>query len=189
METALSFRNRDEWRYWLMQNHDKERGLWLRIRKKHARGEGITYGEAVEEALCFGWIDSTVRKGDDEAFVQWFAPRSKGSIWSAANKMRAERLIAEGKMTGAGLAKIEEAKRNGNWEKALGTPRPEAMPDDFQKALQSNRAAKEFFERLSATDQYYFVYWVLSSRRDETRRKRIRDSVEKLSLKKRLTDQ
>ena len=186
MDELLQFKNRDEWRAWLAENHSRSKGAWLVISKKHARKAGLSYEEAVEEALCFGWIDSIVKKRDAETFQQWFAPRRENSIWSVSNKRRAEKLIAEGKMTHAGMEKIEAAKRNGSWQQALGTP-TDLVPEDFQKALNSNTEAKQFFESLNKTDRYFYVYWITRAKKDATRRERILKAMERLSLGKRMT--
>src|SRR5574341_588687 len=113
----LLFRSREELRSWLEKNHDKKAGIWMIYYKKHSRKESIPYDDAVEEALCYGWIDSTVKKYDEERYIQRFTPRKDKSIWSELNKRRVEKMIREGKMTDAGLQKINEAKRNGYWNK------------------------------------------------------------------------
>jgi uncharacterized protein YdeI (YjbR/CyaY-like superfamily) len=187
METPLKFTNRDEWRLWLTENHDKSKGAWLLIGKKNSKNAFLSYEDAVEEALCFGWIDGIVKKRDAETFLQWYAPRRTHSIWSVSNKKRAERLIAEGRMAEAGLRKIEEARRNGNWEQTLGTPK-EMIPKDFQKALDSNKKAKQFFLGLSKTNRYMYAYWISSAKKEATKQQRITKALERLSVGKKLTD-
>ena len=187
MEAPLKFTNRDEWRLWLTENHDKSKGAWLLTGKKNSKRALLCYEDAVEEALCFGWIDGIVKKKDAETFLQWYAPRTKRSIWSVSNKRRVEKLIAEGRMTEAGLRKIEEARRNGNWEQTLGTPK-DVIPKDFQKALDSNKKAKQFFLSLSKTNRYMYVYWISSAKKETTRQQRIAKAVELLSVAKKLMD-
>jgi uncharacterized protein YdeI (YjbR/CyaY-like superfamily) len=188
MDELLQFKNRAGWRAWLAENHSKSKGTWLAISKKHAKNAALSYEEAVEEALCFGWIDSIVKKRDVETFQQWFAPRRENSIWSVSNKRRAEKLMAEGKMTHAGMAKIEAAKRSGSWQQALGTP-TELVPEDFQKELGSNEKAKRFFASLTKTDRYFYVYWIASSKKPATRQERILKAIDRLAHGKRLTQE
>jgi uncharacterized protein YdeI (YjbR/CyaY-like superfamily) len=109
--------NREEWRTWLKENHETEKEIWLVFFKKNSGKPGIIYEDAVEEAICFGWIDSLVKKIDDQSYSQKFTPRTVKAGWSVSNKIRAERMIQQGRMTQAGLDKIREAKENGNWEK------------------------------------------------------------------------
>ncbi len=188
MDELLQFKNRGEWRAWLAENHSRPRGAWLVISKKHFENAALPYEDAVEEALCFGWIDSIVKKRDTETFQQWFAPRRENSPWSVSNKLRVEKLIAEGKMAQAGMAKIEAAKRSGNWEEARGTP-TEHVPEDFQKALDSNQKAKRFFESLSKTNRYFYVYWITNAKKDSTRRERILKATDRLAQGKLMTQE
>jgi uncharacterized protein YdeI (YjbR/CyaY-like superfamily) len=187
MEAPLKFINRDEWRVWLAENHNKSKGAWLLIGKKNSKNAFLSYEDAVEEALCFGWIDSIVKKRDVETFLQWYASRRTHSIWSVSNKRRAEKLIAEGRMTEDGLRKIEEARRNGNWEQTLGTPK-DVIPKDFRNALDSNKKAQQFFLSLSKTNRYLYVYWISSAKKETTRQQRIAKAVERLSIGEKLTD-
>jgi uncharacterized protein YdeI (YjbR/CyaY-like superfamily) len=187
MEASLKFRNRDEWRVWLSENYDKNKGVWLLIGRKNSKTAFLHYEEAVEEALCFGWIDGIVKKKDAEAFLQWYVPRRAHSIWSVSNKRRVERLVAAGKMAEAGFKMIEEAKRNGSWVQTLGTP-TEVIPEDFQMALDSNEKAKQFFLSLSKTNRYFYVYWITSAKKEMTRKERIAKAVGRLSVGKKLAD-
>ena len=187
MEASLKFRNRDEWRVWLSENYDKNKGVWLLIGRKNSKTAFLHYEEAVEEALCFGWIDGIVKKKDAEAFLQWSVPRRAHSIWSVSNKRRVERLVAAGKMAEAGFKMIEEAKRNGSWVQTLGTP-TEVIPEDFQMALDSNEKAKQFFLSLSKTNRYFYVYWITSAKKEMTRKERIAKAVGRLSVGKKLAD-
>ncbi|MGP8234412.1 MAG: YdeI/OmpD-associated family protein [Limisphaerales bacterium] len=174
----------------MAKNHDKEEsGVWLVFCKRQTGKRSVEYEEAVEEALCFGWIDSLVKRIDDEQYCRKFTPRKSGSGWSNSNKERAEKIIKEGRMTEFGLAKIKAAKKLGTWEK---NPRPEIkmeMPPELSDALARNRRAGEFFEKLAPTYQKHFMAWIASAKRAETKAARLQESMillargEKLGLK------
>jgi uncharacterized protein YdeI (YjbR/CyaY-like superfamily) len=132
---TLYITDRNDWRNWLKINHESVNEIWLIYYKKHTGKKRIPYNDAVEEALCFGWIDTTVRKVDDEIYMQKYLPGKKYSKWSEINKKRAEKMISEGKMTQAGQEKIDSAKKNGNWENAYGKKEKQEIPDDLLKAL------------------------------------------------------
>jgi uncharacterized protein YdeI (YjbR/CyaY-like superfamily) len=174
--------SRAKWRSWLAENHDKEeQGIWLVFFKKGTQKASLEYDEAVGEALCFGWIDSVVRRIDDEKYCRKFTPRRPGSVWSDLNKRRVASLIREDRMTEFGLAKIEEAKRRGRWEI---NPRPEipsTIPKAFAEALKRNRSAREFFERLAPTYRKQYIGWIVGAKRLETQRNRTRDAVKRLA--------
>src|SRR5271157_3025485 len=142
--------SRAQWRTWLAGNHDKEeRGIWLVFYKRGAGRPSVAYEESVEEALCFGWIDSIIKRIDDDRYCRKFTPRRGDSRWSNTNKKRVEKLIKEGRMTQFGLAKIEAAKRSGNWDV---DPRPAInldIPPQLSEALARNRKAKDFFDKLA----------------------------------------
>ena len=181
---------RGQWRRWLAENHDKEgNGIWLVFYKKRTGGASLDYEESVEEALCFGWIDSIIKRIDDDKYCRKFTPRKHDSRWSNTNKKRAEKIIKEGRMTGFGLAKVEAAKRSGIWEI---DPRPVIttdIPQELAEALAGNRKAKDFFEELAPTHQKHFIGWIVTAKREETRAKRLQESLallasgEKLGLK------
>lgn len=170
------FASRAAWRRWLRSNHESASGVWLQFYKKNAARASVTYVEAVEEALCFGWIDSLVKSLDEQSYIQLFTPRKQKSAWSRSNKERVERLIAAGLMTPAGLEKIELARRNGSWE-SLDSVEALEIPDDLRRALARNRKARENFEKLSPSRKKQFLYRVSGARRPETRRKRIREVI------------
>src|SRR5437868_2610415 len=138
-------KTRNAWRSWLQKNHAKSPGIWLIYNKKSAGKKRLEYAEAVEEALCFGWIDSTLRPLDEEMYMQRFTPRKPKSGWSGLNKKRIEKMIAEGLMTNAGLEKIEQAKKDGSWS-SLDHIDALHLPEDFEKALSKNRKAKINFD-------------------------------------------
>ena len=183
---SKSFGDRDEWRAWLAENHQTVKELWLIIHKKHTGRAGLTYVEALEEALCFGWIDGILKRIDDEKHTIRFSPRRKNSIWSEHNKKRVRRLIKEGRMTDAGLAKIREAKANGQWDKAVEREDITVIPAELAKALAGNEQARLNFENLAPSYRRQFIYWVAVARRDETRRKRIEETIDLLVRNKKL---
>ena len=153
--------SRDGWRQWLAENHGKEKkGIWLVFCRKETGKPSLEYGAAVEEALCYGWIDSIVKRIDDVSYCRKFSPRKENSCWSSLNRQRAERTIQEGRMTPCGLAKIEAAKRLGTWE---GGQRPviqTEMPPDLSDALMENKRAKDFFDQLAPVCRKQFILWI-----------------------------
>ncbi|MHB8094034.1 MAG: YdeI/OmpD-associated family protein [Candidatus Aminicenantales bacterium] len=171
------FKNRKEWRSWLEKHHDKEKGIWLLYYKKGSGKSSITYAEALEEALSFGWIDSTARKVDGERYMQKYTPRNERSLWSALNKERVARLIAEGRMTEHGLAKIEAAKRNGCWTRIDAVDRGLEVPRDLLEALEGDREAGKLFARMAPSSRKLFSWWVASARKPETRARRIVETI------------
>ena len=177
-DKAHFYTSRAMWRTWLQQNHGGSGGIWLAIAKKHA--DGLHYDDAVEEALCYGWIDSTVRKLDEDYFQQWYSPRRAGSIWSRSNKQRVERLIAEGKMTTAGLAVVNRARDDGSWD-ALDQVEKLAVPDDLGRVLAENHQARKAYEELPPSQKKQYLYWINSAKRDDTRERRVRETIERLT--------
>jgi len=178
-DDAFCFANRDEWRDWLFQNHTISNEIWIVYHKKKSRFKSITYNEAVEEALCFGWIDSTVRTIDEERYMQKFTPRKKKSVWANTNKERVKKMIDIGKMTEFGMAKVEEAKANGNWEKSYGSAaKNKDIPKDLMEALSSNKIAYTNFMNFAPSYQRTYVFWIQFSKKEETRKRRIQKVVE-----------
>lgn len=168
--------NRKEWRQWLEENHHLEKSVWLIYHKKSARIPTITWSEAVEEALCFGWIDSLSKPLDEKRFMQFFSKRKPGSGWSKINKEKVKKLIEAGLMTLSGFETIETAELNGSW---FLLDRVEALiiPDDLGKALAEKPAAHNFFQKLSRSDKRGLLQWLVFAKRDETRQKRIIEIV------------
>ena len=177
MGKPLHITSRDDWRAWLEENHATEKEIWLLHYKKHAGKPGIPYEDAVEEALCFGWIDGIMRRIDEEKYALRYSPRKSGSIWSETNKKRAERMIEQGRMTDAGLAKIKEAKKNGEWRKATLREDTTNIPLDLKKALEANEKARHNFESLAPSYRKQFIWWITSAKMHETRRRRIQKIV------------
>ena len=176
MEKHL-FTNREQWRQWLKEHHESESEVWLIYYKKHTGKQSILYKEAVKEALCFGWIDSKVRRIDDEKYMQRYTPRKNDSNWSKSNKKRVKDLIAAGLMTQAGLEKIEIAKLNGSWNRLDEIETDIVVPDDLIAALAENPIAVEIFESFAPSHKKQYLWWLKSAKRAETREKRIREIV------------
>jgi len=177
----LGFQNRDEWRLWLEQHHATQNEAWLVILKNRASRPGVYLEEAVEEAVCFGWIDSFMKGSIGEFYYLRFTPRKPGSVWSVSNLQRVERLIAQGKLTEAGMAKVREAKENGEWEAAVRLEDTSSLPEDLSRALESDPAARAIFEKLPASQKKQALYWLASAKTEATRLKRIRQIVERVS--------
>ncbi len=180
------FRSRNEWRMWLEENHSSEREVWAIIYKKKSGKIGLRYQEAVEEAICFGWIDSKMQSVDDFRFRLRFSPRKRNSIWSKNNKELAETMIRLGKMKRAGFETVDEAKRNGKWGSAYSSKVPLKIPQDLLEALKENRLAWKNFDESSNSTKLRYIYWIESARKNETRRKRITDVVKKANQKSQL---
>ena len=177
----MKVKDRKAWRAWLLKNHVKEVKAWLVIPHKGSRATDLDYNSAVEEALCFGWVDSTANKYDPRNSVQYFAPRKPGSQWSITNHARVERLTEEGLMTPAGQAVIDLAKRNGTWE-VLVAAQNTVVPDDLQRALNKRRTALKHFTAFPPSSRRMILEWIASAKRKETRKKRIEETV-KLAAK------
>jgi uncharacterized protein YdeI (YjbR/CyaY-like superfamily) len=179
--------NRGEWRTWLTRNGDSATSVWLAIGEKGNTVTTLNYEQAIEEALCFGWIDSTVRKLDDARYKQLFSRRKPGSTWSRINKERVARLEAEGKIAQAGLAAVELAKQNGSWN-MLDQVESLIVPDDLARALASNPTALENFEAFAPSARKMFLYWIANVKRAEKRAERIAETVRRAAEGRRLTD-
>lgn len=186
MNFKIYVTNREDWRSWLEENHLKEKEVWLIYYKKHTGKPRIPYDDAVEEALCFGWIDSIVRRIDDERYMQKFSPRKDKSGWSESNKKRVKKLTDKGMMAQAGLDKIEAAKKNGSWDRGIESAMSYEMPSELKSALASNKAAKEFFDSLSSSCQKQYIGWIGSAKKEETRQRRAKEALSMLSKKKKL---
>ena len=177
---VLTPSSRSEWRTWLASNVGRREGLWIVYRKKSSSLEGPVYGDLVEEALCFGWIDSRVRRVDDDRVMQWFSPRREGGLWSAVNKERIGRLISQGRMTEVGQATIERAKADGSWFQ-LDQVDALIVPPDLQAALDANPAAVAAYEMLGDSAKKQYLWRIYSAKRPTTRADRIEETIRKLS--------
>lgn len=181
-ENIIEFQSSLIWEQWLGLNHNREEGIWLKIAKKGKGIATVTYLEAVEVALCFGWIDGQMKSVDDVYFVQKFTPRRPKSIWSKINTERAEKLIMEGRMRPPGMAQIEQAKSDGRWDRAYSSAKGMIPPDDFLSLLQKNKVAAEFYNTLNRSNQYAILFRIETAKRPETREKRIKEIIGMLSL-------
>jgi uncharacterized protein YdeI (YjbR/CyaY-like superfamily) len=176
-------RDRNAWRTWLRRHHTSSPGVWLVYYKKDSGVPSVTYPEAVEEALCFGWIDSKLHPVDGLRYRQIFTPRKPKSTWSKINKARVSAMIRAKRMTAAGLARVEEAKRNGSW-RVLDAVENRRMPPDLNRALDANPTARRHFDAFSDSARKLIIRWVTSARRPETRLRRINETVRLASLNK-----
>jgi uncharacterized protein YdeI (YjbR/CyaY-like superfamily) len=180
------FRTARAWRTWLEKHHATAPELWLIFYKKHTGKGGLVYEDAVREALCLGWIDGILKRIDDEKHMVRFSPRRKNSVWSPSNKQRVAELIAAGRMTEVGRAKVEQAKQNGQWDKASAQrPVPE-VPTELTQALVQNKAAQRHFKTLAPSYRRQFIGWIASAKRDATRAKRAAEAVQLLAQNKKL---
>ncbi|MFC1941009.1 YdeI family protein [Chloroflexota bacterium] len=184
IDKALLFSNSKQWRKWLEQNHDTIKDVWLIHYKKNSNKSSVSYQDALEEALCFGWIDSIMKSIDDEKFILKYSPRKTKSIWSKLNKEKAEKLIKAGKMTDAGLIKIEEAKNNGFWDNAYTNKDRDEIPEDLNNALLQNKDALENFHNFANSYWNMYIGWVNSAKTEQTRKRRIAEVVERSWLNK-----
>ncbi|HKT84256.1 MAG TPA: YdeI/OmpD-associated family protein [Solirubrobacterales bacterium] len=175
----IHFASREELESWLEENAGSN-GLWLKIAKKGSGVPSVNYAEALELALCFGWIDSQKRGFDEVYFLQRFTPRRPGGKWSQINREKAEALIAEKKMRPAGLAEVEAAKGDGRWDAAYASQSKAKVPDDLQRELGRNEAAREFFAGLDGANRYAILYRLEEAKKPETRERRLRKFVEML---------
>jgi uncharacterized protein YdeI (YjbR/CyaY-like superfamily) len=169
--------NQKDWRKWLKLNHTKEKAIWLIIWKKDSSRPNLTWGEAVDEALCFGWIDSVKRPIDSERYTQYFSPRKPKSNWSKINKEKIAKLIQNNLMTKAGFDSIETAKQNGSWI-ILDKVEALVIPKDLEVELENFKGSMEYFTSLSKSDKKILLHWVLSAKRPETKQKRILEIAE-----------
>ena len=174
------FRSPADFRKWLAANHSRSEGLWLRIFKKASGRPSITYPEALDEALCFGWIDGLKHSHDEVSWLQKFTPRRARSGWSKINTQHAERLIRAGQMQASGQAQVEAAKNDGRWTAAYDSSIHATFPDDFLKALGKNKNAKAFFDSLNKANRYAIAYRLQTAKRPETRQRRMETILEML---------
>jgi uncharacterized protein YdeI (YjbR/CyaY-like superfamily) len=177
----LSFGSAKGWEDWLAKNHARSRGIWLRFFKKGSGTATITYAEALDAALCYGWIDGQALKHDEQSWLQKFTPRRPKSGWSKNNTIHAERLIEAGRMKPAGRKAIEEAKSDGRWERAYDSPGSAAPPADFLKELDKDPKAKEFFNTLEKRNTYAIIYRLQTAKTPETRARRMKKILKMLS--------
>ena len=179
-----SFRSAEAFEAWLSKNHKKADGLWLKIAKAKSGIKSIAFPDALDIALCYGWIDGLRRGLDDDYYVQKITPRRAKSVWSVINKNKVAQLIKAGRMKEAGLAAIEEAKKNGQWSKAYHSQATITIPEELQKALDKNKNAKQFFEKLSSQNRYAILFRIHQVKREETKTKKIAEFIKMLESNK-----
>lgn len=175
-----------EWENWLTLHHQKSQGVWLRIAKKSAEQASVSYAEALETALCFGWIDGQKKALDEHYWLQCFTPRRPRSIWSKTNCKKALALIEQGRMQPAGLKEIAQAKEDGRWANAYDSASTMSMPEDLALALDAEPAAAAFFATLDSANRYAVLWRVQTAKKAETRAKRIRQYVDMLARKEKI---
>jgi uncharacterized protein YdeI (YjbR/CyaY-like superfamily) len=179
-DPTRAFKDAKAWETWLAKNHKAADGIWMRMAKKASGIKSITYPEALEVALCYGWIDGLKRPESATTWLQRFTPRRRRSIWSEINRNKALGLIAAGRMMAAGLEEVERAKRDGRWDAAYASPKSATMPPDFEKELTRRPKAKAFFKTLSRTNSYAIMWRIQTAKKPETRARRIATYIEML---------
>lgn len=180
-DSTLTFANQAEWESWLELNGSVTSGAWLRLAKRTANQQTVSYAEALESALCHGWIDGQKQAESEHYWLQRFTPRTARSIWSKINKAKAEALIAAGRMQPAGMSEIDRAKQDGRWEGAYSSASKSTIPDDLQKALNANKKAKAFFATLNNQNRYSILFRIQNVKKAETRAKKIARFIEMLA--------
>lgn len=180
------FAKPSDWEAWLAENHGSSQGIWLRLAKKDSGLCSVTYAEALEVALCYGWIDGQKLGESEQAWLQRFLPRSDRSIWSRINREKAQTLIASGRMKPAGHAAIEAAKKNGNWDVAYESPKAATVPPDFQAALDASPQAREFFDSLDRANRYAILFRIQTVKTLETRARKIQEFIQMLERQERI---
>lgn len=171
----VSFLSQDEFEHWLEQNNDNTKGIWVRFFKKDSGMPTIVYNEALDVALCYGWIDGQVKKYDENSYIQKFTPRRPKSMWSKRNIDHVARLLEEGRMKPSGIKEAEKAKNDGRWEKAYDSPGNMVVPEDFIQELTKNEKALEFFGSLNRVNKYSIAWRLQTAKNPETRDKRIKE--------------
>ena len=186
MVQELRPKGRAKWRTWLGKNHETKTEVWVVFYKKHTGKQTLTYNDAVEEALCYGWIDGIRKRIDDQRYKHIFTPRRDNSLWSPSNKKRVARPIKDRLITKAGQAKIDIAKKNGKWNQKPAAEVSFAMPTELKNRLAKNKTAAAFFEGLTPTQRKNFIAWIASAKKPEIRERRAQESVRLLAKKQKL---
>jgi uncharacterized protein YdeI (YjbR/CyaY-like superfamily) len=183
---VLSFASKSAWATWLKNNHAKSPGVWVRLAKKGSGLKSVTRDDALDLALCYGWIDGQGRSDGEQYWLQKFTPRTKRSIWSKRNREKVQALIAGGEMQLSGHAEIERAKSDGRWERAYDSPSTMTIPEDLAAAFERNKRAKAFFETLDSRNRYAVLFRIATAKKTETRARRIEQFVAMLSRNEKL---
>lgn len=181
---VIHFHSQQEWEQWLEENHTTSNGVWLQIAKKDSGMESVSYKEAIDSSLCYGWIDGQSASLDDKFWLQRFTRRSSRSKWSKINCGKIQALTEQGRMKEAGMREVERAKADGRWEKAYDSPRTIVVPEDFQKQLDEHPSARDFFATLNSTNRYAILYQIHEAKRPETRARRIEKYITMLMEEK-----
>ena len=185
-QPVLLFEDQNGWAGWLVENHATSTGVWLKLAKKATGLQSVSYDEALEVALCYGWVDSLKKSYDDTAWLQRFSPRGPKSIWSKINRKKAEDLIQGGQMKAAGLAAVERAQQDGRWDAAYDSQRTAAVPADLQTELDKNETAQAFFTALDSQNRYAILFRIQTAKKPETRARRIEQFVQMLARHEKL---
>jgi uncharacterized protein YdeI (YjbR/CyaY-like superfamily) len=183
---TLTFDTAADWRKWLDEYHSTEEGVWLRFYKKASGIVKLNYAEALDQALCYGWIDGQVKRGDEQFYLQKFTPRRSKSMWSKRNIEHVDRLTKAGLMMPAGLAEVQKAKKNGLWEGAYDAPSQMTIPDYFEDELNKNPKAKAFFDTLNKANVYAIAWRLQTAKTDETRKRRLQKILSMLEAGEKL---
>lgn len=178
--------NREQWRNWLEENHAKQNEVWLVFSKQHTGKPSLSYNDAVEEALCFGWIDGVKRSIDEDHYMHRFTPRKSDSEWSESNKARAQRMLNADKMTPAGEKSIQLAKKNGRWTRRANVRTDFSMPPELNQQLKKNAKAAAFFASLAPSYQRQYIAWIANAKRPETKQRRLDEAIKLLMNGKKL---
>jgi uncharacterized protein YdeI (YjbR/CyaY-like superfamily) len=184
----LAFDSLKKWEQWLSKNHEESAGIWLKFFKKNSGVPTITYDEALDVALCYGWIDSQLQKFDEKAYLQKFTPRRTKSIWSKRNREHIERLTKEKRMKPAGIKQVEEAKKDGRWDMAYDKPSTMQIPKDFLEELSKDEKAEDFFKTLTKANIYAISWRLQTAKKPETREKRMKTILAMLAKGEKLHD-
>ncbi len=186
MKKYLDLKDRRQWREWLSKNHDSTKEIWLVYHKRHTGKKSIPYNDSVEEALCFGWVDSTVNRLDEDHYARKFTPRKSKSVWSELNKKRARKMIKEGRMTERGLARIEDAKRSGEWTRSAEVRKGLVVPAFVKNALRGYKRARDNFKRLAPSHKRQYIGWITAAKKEETKKRRLEEMIRNLERNKKL---
>ena len=185
-DPTLTFTNQAEWESWLELNGSVTSVVWLRLAKRTANQQTVSYAEALESALCHGWIDGQKQAESEDYWLQRFTPRAARSIWSKINKAKAEALISRGRMQPAGMNEIDRAKQDGRWERAYSSASKSTIPDDLQKALNANKKAEAFFATINSQNRYAILFRIQNVKKAETRAKKIAQFIKMLANSEKL---
>jgi uncharacterized protein YdeI (YjbR/CyaY-like superfamily) len=177
MDEVAEFKTASQWDKWLAANHSKSKGIWIRFFKKASDVSSVSASDALDVALCYGWITGQAKPYDEKSWLSRFVPRRPKSIWSKINTKRAEKLIRQGRMKPAGLKQVREAKRDGRWDRAYRPPSTAKLPGDFTRALEKNKDAKVFFKTLNRANVYSVVFRLENAKNKESRREKIKQMI------------